>query len=349
MTKADSYVEPIFFPYGVADENEQIGCLANKQSGLDALHLKTGEWLWHTDQAFEPLIMVNNLLAAKCQTAVDANQLQIIFLDINHPQADALLSERLIFPQWVEVQSSDFECKIYVENKELIVVWEAHTFYKGGAPPGKLILQQASKDAEGVARIDMETGKVSMLAKTEAVAGKKAEVFEPVISLPYKKGFSWYSAPWTVGDQTFALLSDDTPQQITFLKVWQAATGKQILEEEIVKGGVFNFHVTRDGKYLFAQSADMENPSSLPEPEWQIFSLQPLKRLATLRLEPEFDLPAIINSHLYYLSQDSDNGLEDNFAIRRETIKARDLDSGKLLWEAKLQAVAQASPKALRQ
>ena len=56
-TFAITVVEPIYLPAGVSDTAGTLGCVRSEEGGVDAVDLKSGRSLWHSDSSARPLLV----------------------------------------------------------------------------------------------------------------------------------------------------------------------------------------------------------------------------------------------------------------------------------------------------
>jgi hypothetical protein len=157
---------------GVADPAGKTGFFPNTSSGIDALDLATGNVLWTSKDANRPLLATENRLFAQ---QGNANQVRLLVLDNSKDGKRVFESQPIVFPDWVSVQVAygrSFRSSARVDIKGLWLSWEARAFYAGGARPTPQIEKAARKEASGVARVDLDTGKIEPLDADKIAAGK---------------------------------------------------------------------------------------------------------------------------------------------------------------------------------
>jgi hypothetical protein len=155
---------------GVADPAGNVGYFPNTTGGIDALELATGKLLWASKDADRPLVATNDRLLAQ---AGKTNQVRLIVIDKEGKRV--LESDPIKFPDWVSVQTAygrSFQSGARLDGKSALLSWQARAFYAGGARPTPQIEKAARKDASGVSRINLETGKVEALSAEQIAAGK---------------------------------------------------------------------------------------------------------------------------------------------------------------------------------
>jgi hypothetical protein len=347
----DNLGQPVFFPRGVADPSGRTGYVANA-GGIDALDLLTGELLWSTDIASRPLLAFGNRLAAQRPVPDKAHALQIVVLDVAQKGRLLLTSALVVFPEWVSIPTAteeSFTFKVYTEGSELVLDWQAHARYRGGAPPPPHILEQAARDAAGIARINLETGKVEMLPPRDGIAARLPKALQHVTSLPYQVGSSWRTDPWVVDQKLAALGSEESEgRQVLSLKRWDLSTGQAHEPITLAQGKGLVSSVTPDGRYLFIHQE--LPPGALPAEDraWWIFSVETGQRLATLSCEPGTQEACVLGPRVYYLVEGPPHPVASGGSVLPRTLKARELASGKVLWERPLQARRVSKPPPLR-
>jgi hypothetical protein len=226
-------VVPTLIPHGVADASGTTGYVADRAGGILAIDLKSGKVLWSTSAATRPLLVIGSLLAAG--ESRDPNTLRVVLLDSDRRGEVTLVSEPVIFPEWVEIGQYDndsFRMRATARNNQLLLDWEAHMYYKGGAAPSATILQQTGRDAAGVAQVDLTTGAVVMLAKPESPAESSlapaADVSESPLAEPERGALE----TTVVNDRIYYLMNEVTQQQHdrVVMKAVESGSGKVLWE-----------------------------------------------------------------------------------------------------------------------
>lgn len=163
----------VLIPLGVADRAGNTGFVQAEKGGMDAVDLKTGKTIWQTKAARQPVIVAGDLVLAELR---QGHSVKVVGFEVGTGRK-LLESETIKLPEWasagdVSIFGHSFEAVAWVVNGELLYRWEARTFYAGGAAPSPEILAAAAKHAVGLAKIHLQTGKVTELAgeKTPAAA-----------------------------------------------------------------------------------------------------------------------------------------------------------------------------------
>ncbi|MBW2262851.1 MAG: hypothetical protein JRG91_12820 [Deltaproteobacteria bacterium] len=150
-------------PFGVATPDGDVGYVAGRDGGIDAIDLRTGKLLWSSPEAFLPLLAVDGAVMAAAQVADQPNAVAILGL----ARADGSIvfeSYPLEFPGWVRLEVHEACCGGGVSaggaglmGGVLELGWSASWTCVGGIS----ILEDES--AVGLARVDLETGSVDLL------------------------------------------------------------------------------------------------------------------------------------------------------------------------------------------
>src|SRR5262249_38761729 len=214
-------------PLGVADLAGKTGFVANDKGGIDVINLENGELLWDTKDANKPLAVVGKKLIAQAPVMGKANQVRVLAVDVTEKGKKVLESDPRAFRDWVSVgltHGRSFQSSGRVHKGDLLLKWEAHAFYAGGARPTEEIIRAAKKDATGVARIDLEKGKVEMLAPDKVPAQETVKLpkeLEKVTSQQYWTGSDWKTALFVNGKVASALaVEQQGDKQRMSLKRW---------------------------------------------------------------------------------------------------------------------------------
>jgi hypothetical protein len=350
-------IKPIFLPAGVAGTDKRAGYVADNSGGMEALDLSKGEPIWRSEITARPLIVKENRLTALQRPAQGKeNALQLVMLDRNEQGKLLLESDTILFPDWVAagiVTNESFNYRVRVEGNDLLLEWEAHARYRGGAPPPAYIQAQATKAANGIARIDLKTGKVRMLPAESSREIKIPPALQESTIFSYQMGTSdtWRTEPWMVDDHLAAAITGEIAeeQQALQLQRWNPSTAKVDKPVALVKGLALVSYVTPDGQYLFIHSEMPTEPSAKTKSPWWLFSVATGKQLAVLDYEQGTREACVLDSHVYFIVDDPPPALRSDGDILQSTIKALDIVSGRLLWQHLLSTQRSRLRPALRQ
>jgi hypothetical protein len=174
------------------------------------------------------LIVVDNRVFA--YQPVSVNTLQVVATTASGDGSLAVCADPVVFPDWVNTAPQDkneFLVQPTAEDQFLLLAWEAHAYYHGGAAPPRQIMAQSRKDAVGLARIDLHTGKVAMLPNGPAPPTSSAppsSAFlppDPIVREQRQIGFHLYAL---VEEER-----DNSPRR-SILKKYEVASKKLIWE-----------------------------------------------------------------------------------------------------------------------
>jgi hypothetical protein len=159
---------------GVADPATKVGYFPNPAGGIDALGLATGKLLWTSKDASRPLLAGADRVFAQKDIAGKPNQFRIVVLEAGKEGKRVLETEPIMLLDWVSVSVTHgrtYRSAARLDGNHLFVAWEARAFYAGGARPTPEIEKAARKEATGVIRIDVTTGKFESLAAAKIKEG----------------------------------------------------------------------------------------------------------------------------------------------------------------------------------
>ena len=257
-------------------------------------------------------------------------------LDVTRGGKPVLASNPVLLPEWVDALSSDpevFQCRALLEAQTLVLAWEAHGRYSGGAPPPRQVVQQAASGASGVVRMDLETGRIET---ADAPPGVPRATLREADSPPASPDAIWHSEPWRTGDRLATLaMKEEGPGQSLHLETWSESSSETTPEQvELARGMGMAPSLSTDGKYVLVEPDEPEpGPRGLQWP-WWIFDATTGRRVATVPHEEGAQEPCVVGPRLYYLVREP--ARPSPGAEVRTVLKARDLSSGALLWERPL-------------
>jgi outer membrane protein assembly factor BamB len=341
-------------PGGVADANGKRGYLVNADRQIDAVDLESGKVLWTFKDGGRPLAVVGDRLLVQVVDAKKPHAARVLLLDADGK--NVLESDPLEFPDWVTPgptgrwSGRSFAAQPRVEKGELWLKWKASARYSGGAAPTPEILKAAMKDADGAARVNLESGKVEMLASDKAPAAAEG----PKVSDELKKlagrqvfnGSEMEMQVTTVGDNAVAVDIDsaDKDRQQVVLKRWDLKTGKALDPVKLAEGGAYmNIPAPSAGMVL------VRNVVAKPEADdaaWVVYSLETGKETARFAFEQGTADATVLGPRAYYVVQGQGKGPGVGglpFALPR-TLRAVDLKTGKRIWERPLEGVDNTPP-----
>src|SRR5579872_6390140 len=172
---ATSVLTPAFIaiPVGVADSAGKVGFVTGESGTVEALELDNGKVLWTSKDATKPLAATGKKLIAEVPERGKANAVRIIVLDGAQEGKKVLESEAITFPDWVSTglaHGRSFASSAVFDKNDLLFKWQARSWYAGGARPTPEIEKAARREAHGVARVNLESGKIETLADDKVPA-----------------------------------------------------------------------------------------------------------------------------------------------------------------------------------
>ena len=336
-------IQPLFLPQGVAEPSGKIGYVANGNDGIDAVNLNDGKMLWATSEASYPLLATRHWLTAQKILPGRSNAFQIAKLNTEYKGSLLMLSDPIVFPDWVNVEPSntqDFNLTVYATTDNLFVDWQARSRYRGGANPPSYVLQQSTKEDRGTVRVDLKSGKVEMLSSTDRTTAPQNDA-----SLEEQFGSGW----WIAGQNLAVLVWEESQgQQVLQLRTRRRLSNRRVENVvELARGKALVSYVTPDGCYILVHP-DVPKNSHQKQP-WWIFSAETGHLLAKLNYELATQAASIINSKIYYLVNEEADSTVQEVTFLRSILKSKDLSTGKLLWEYLLQEKSTRPPQPLPQ
>jgi hypothetical protein len=327
-------------PGGVADAAGAKGFVANADGGVTALDLESGKALWDSKTAGRPVAVAGGRVLVQTADAKTPNALRVVGLDVEKGEK-AWESDPIVFPDWappVEGQGAgrSFFSRARTGGGALLIAWRADTFYWGGAAPSPQKEAAARKHADGVARIDLESGKVEMLetAKAPSPPGPKvSKELEKAAARRYAPEWDEGMLVATAGDYAVAVdVEYPGGTEKVVLKRWDLTTEKAQDPVVLAEGAHYQvFTLPSAGVTLVRDTAPSE------EVKWTVFALATGKETAHFALEPGARDLAVVGPRAYCVVSGATKGPFGGQTLSR-TLKAVDLKTGRRLWEQPLEA-----------
>lgn len=159
----------------IADDSGALGYLRVPGGAILALDLTRGNVLWRTNAASWPLLALPGRLIGA--NAPVPHALAIVVLKASSGR-EMRASKPLLLPEWVEVapaNESVFSLRVRREGGALVMHWQAHARYRGGAAPSARVLENSVRDAGGAFQFDVETGEIEVIAADRARTARPSE------------------------------------------------------------------------------------------------------------------------------------------------------------------------------
>jgi hypothetical protein len=336
----------ILLPGGIANAAGRTAYLANATGGIDVVDLTTGDLLWQTYEAQRPLLLSGDRLVA--QAGVKRNRLRILVFDLRQPDKCVLESDPVVFPPWVvtgEAPGRSFALRARVEQNQLLLSWEA----KGWLREARTAVEQGrppDHQAAGVARVDLETGRVTM-----GPAERAAPVAEEFPDELDKLVVRWHGA---VGDTHKAVVLEEYgPVQRLVLRSWDPDTEEEDEPVELLRGRRLLVQTTFDGRYLCLRDAIPNPDVGLPPTErmrynWSLVSPETGRKIGRVSCEPGTEAVLVLGRRVYCLVAGPIRTTPREPPVQARTFQAIDLGTGKKLWEHAVEGRRLAPPVAPR-
>lgn len=148
---------------GVVSGDQKTVFLPAKDGGIEAIDLATGKILWTNKDASKLAGASDKLVLAWTGNEKKANEFRVVTLDAETGKTVGK-SDPIAMPDWAvtgKTHGRTFRTAAKADGESVTVVWQAGAFYAGGAAPTPEILAAAKKDASGIAKFDLKTGKVT--------------------------------------------------------------------------------------------------------------------------------------------------------------------------------------------
>jgi hypothetical protein len=326
--------KPLRIPLGVTGEDGRIGCVEVQRGLLQCLDLRTGQPLARSDFPCRPLLIDGGELVAWTPDPNAPNRLRPFAVEPGGGAFAPRWFEAVSLPDWVDTNREEperFRLEAAVEGGRLLLDWEAHSRYEGGAPPPPEVIAAYQKDAAGRVEIDRATGAVVASRPLDPPSRERdllalSDLVQSLPMVPYRSGTEWRNAPWPVGEREALLLrSDDATRPGLRLRVQDPTHGEAV---DHWLGGATDRApvVATDGRFLL-----LGPPVAAPAADWQVFSAETGAPVARMPLGQDVAAAAVIGGEVLALveeeSPDPGGGLR-----RQRTLEARDLATGAVLW-----------------
>jgi len=242
--------------------------------------------------------------------------------------------------------SDVFNYTLNIDRRDLVIDWEARGRYGGGAPPPQFVKQEASVEAKGSFRVNMDSGQV-IPVQSEPSPTDLLPQFAAMSSAAYKSCNKWCEEPWVVDDLVATLvLSISGNSQTLRLQTWERSTGNKHLDQVLAGGQRLFANLSSDGRFLFIRDKAGEMQPTWP---WYVFSVANGTQFAQVTYEPGAQWVSVLDSRLYYVQESSTKDpVHDRSSVPR-VLKARNFPAGNLIWDLPLEGPLTSKAPPLRQ
>lgn len=328
-------------PSGIADPERDIAYVVGPQGLIHCLDLGTGEIQARTDFPGTPLAIDRGTLIGWRPMPGQPNAVRLFAAvrkgDVLHPK----WQETLQLPDWVKVDSLEpngFTLDATIRSGLIVVTWEAHSRYRGGAPPPPKVEEAETHDERRTVRLDPETGAIVGQERTELELSPDRALPEVPPTrriVPYRSGTSWVTRSWRVGSADAFLVRTAEEPGIVLVR-HDSASAADLGEIRLTNAPVAEAAVTPDGRLVFIREAGGDGPA------WHVFSAETGERITSLPFDPGTEEVAVVNDRVLYLV------VEDRGMTRRRSLRCRNLHTAELMWSHRLAEETRKAPPPLR-
>jgi hypothetical protein len=335
---AEALLQPaLLLPGGIADPAGQTAYVTNTTGGMDAIDLKTGQTLWDTREATQPLIVSGNRLAALVRLKGKPATVRIVILDVAQKGKKIRECPPLEFPGYRKGWGGGVFARSYLDRGELVVEWTVQWRSLPAQP------NEIPEWFSGVARIDLKSGRVQELPRQEKTSVAHpwklpAELEKELAALTAPSQLYWSEGAWAsqpkplVAGSKVAVLARELVekgrrviQEKIVLTTWDLTTGKAHKPVQLLQGAAgMALRTSLEGRHVFLLQTDKKNADPAENYDWwYAFSLETGQRVGKAKREPNSFRIAVTGPRAY-------------FSVHRESkilLQAVELASGKRLWE----------------
>jgi len=311
----------------VADADGAKGFIVNPNGGVTALDLANGDVLWESKDPGRPMATAGDRVLVQARDKDKANVLRVLGLKIADG-SKAWESDPIVLPDWAAAEPGrgagrSFSSHAWTDKGAVLIAWQAGAWYWGGAAPSPEILKRSQHNADGVARVDLDSGKVEMLDTAKAPPGGAK------LSKELEKAAGPNAA--VAGDYAAAVAGEPSgAKQKVVLKRWDLATEKPLDPVVLTEGGLYQIVMLPSAGLVLVRE---DSPG---EATWTAYALATGKEAAKFNTEPGAGEFSVIGPRAYYVVRGKPTGPPFGGVIPR-TLKAVDLKTGKRLWERPLE------------
>jgi hypothetical protein len=318
----------------VTDADGAKGFVVNPSGGVTGLDLAKGDVLWETKDPGRPLAVAGDRVLVQARDPKKANVVRVLGLKISDG-TKAWESDPIELPDWAAAEPGNgagrsFFSRAWSDKGAVLIAWQANTWYFGGAVPSPEILKASQHHADGVAKVDLDSGKVEMLEAAKAPA--------PPGEANVSKELQKEAGPNVAASGDYAVVVAVEPsggKQKAVLKRWDLATEKPLDPVVLAEGATYQVVTLPAAGLALVREAAAGVPSG-DELTWTAYGLATGRQTAKFNTEPAAGEFSVIGPRAYYVVQGPHTGPPFGGVIPR-TLHAVDLKTGKRLWERPLE------------
>jgi hypothetical protein len=333
----------LIFAGGVASLGSGLVCLEISESHLQCIELSTGTVVSTIPgTSFRPLTWIQGKLIGWQPDLIERHVVRPVVAEVTSDIASVVTLPPLTLPDWVDAQGTDadrFFLEATEEDHNVVFRWRARAEYDGGAPPPREVLEASRHSSHGTAVYDIETKELlrSEISGEEAALVQEegqADVLDPpqgTYRIPYRKGMTIQSDPWTVDGKAMAIwpqADGGTPGLSLVHSPAGAGERARVTAQQLTKHDIYpakvEVHISADGRHIFVGVQEGEGT-----PRWQVFDADANYLGSIPREHGTRDIAKTENQVIYIV--DKIEAAEDGNRRKRQ-LKALDFASGALLW-----------------
>ena len=312
-------------PAGVADAAGELGFVANANRNVVAVNLANGKETWAGARGDYPVAIVGSRVLVLNADADKPNVLRMTSFDTQTGKT-GVRSDPIAFPDWMDLRpggEQSFGLLSRIDGGDLWMHWRARA--------GK-------KEATGAVHIDLQSGKVDMLAADKMPPPAPALPLTPALTKLVERPYNTPAGPETnvLTAGGFAVAVDvekDGARQKVTLRRWDAKTEREQDAVTLARGGPFQVTLSpAAGMVSIRPAADPKRPAA---GRWTVFALETGKRRAGFAVEPGTLDAAVVGGRLLYTYLGPAPPVvraPPGVTGRVLLLKAVDLDTGEPTW-----------------
>lgn len=310
-------------PYGIAELQAGLLYVEGTDRRLECLDLASGEVLARTEFPAKALAVSEAHIIGWSPGIPQPNTLMVFKAQRRGDTLSPIWQRTIELPMWVDTRSPEPGGFALIADvgHEVVITWEAHSRYSGGAPPPAQVEIAYAHDDSRLVRIDPESGEVIGEEPVELTKGHEEESGLALPLVPYRWGSLWVNRPWSIGQREALLLRPSNSLGILLRHRNPSGTapGTDIL---LTTDATTEPAVTLDGSLILAHERDLA-PS-----EWKVFSAATGERIGSLPYETGTEGAAPIGDRILYVVAEA----QQEPPVHRRLLRCRDLASQALVW-----------------
>lgn len=313
----------IRIPRGIVDAQSNLAYVVGKEGRIFCLSLDTGEVLASTDNALVPVVINAGILIGWSYTPHRPNEIQLSSVVRKGRVLRLQWEQTLPLPEWVDISSPEpdsFMLEAEFRQDHVIITWEAHVRYRGGAAPSVEVEKAAKHDERQTLELDGKNGEITgkQCVKPAPRLERVTPQLEPKTKIvPYRSGTTRDTHTWRVGAINACLIRTADEQGIVLLHQDGVGSKKEI---RLTSNSKAVATVTLDGSLIFIHDPDET------ESTWQVFFTETGKQLADFGFDPGTEGVSVVKDCVLYVVS------EDVKGENRRTLRCWNVSTGKPMW-----------------